>query len=100
MIRRTAWRACSSIPGGPGGAGTQDLPSWLGLFPAALRRRFDVMSWDPRGVGASTAVQCFASARREAAFLGAAAAAFPVGRAAERAWARTYRGYGRRCGRR
>ena len=87
-------------PGGPGGAGTEDLPAWLGLFPAELRARFDLVSWDPRGVGASTAVQCFASARREAEFLGAAAAAFPVGAAQERAWARTYRGYGRRCARR
>ena len=30
-------------------------------FPAVLRARFDIVSWDPRGVGASTAVKCFAN---------------------------------------
>jgi pimeloyl-ACP methyl ester carboxylesterase len=83
VIRRVAADAADRVgtiffnPGGPGGAGTQDLPSWYRLFPAALRARFDLVSWDPRGVGASTAVQCFRSDRQEARFLGAAAAAFP-----------------------
>src|SRR5215211_2925476 len=87
-------------PGGPGGAGTQDLPNWYGLFPAPLRERFDLVSWDPRGIGASTAVQCFSSDRQEAQFLGAAAAAFPQGRAQQRLWTRTYRAFGRRCAKR
>ena len=39
-------------PGGPGGSGTEDLPQFLDLFPAAVRARFDIVSWDPRGVGA------------------------------------------------
>jgi pimeloyl-ACP methyl ester carboxylesterase len=106
VIRRVAADAAHRVgtiffnPGGPGGAGTQDLPSWYRLFPAALRARFDLVSWDPRGVGASTAVQCFRSDRQEARFLGAAAAAFPQGRAQQRRWTRTYRGFGRRCARR
>src|SRR5689334_17546084 len=49
-------------PGGPGGQGTIDVPGWLSLFPATVRARFDIVSWDPRGIGASTAVQCFANA--------------------------------------
>jgi pimeloyl-ACP methyl ester carboxylesterase len=43
-------------PGGPGGLGTVQLPAWLDFFPATLRERFDLLSWDPRGIGASTAV--------------------------------------------
>src|SRR5215218_5052774 len=106
VIRRVATDAAERIgtiffnPGGPGGAGTEDLPNWYGLFPAALRARFDLVSWDPRGVGASTAVQCFRSDRREAQFLGAAAAAFPLGPAQRRLWTRTYRSFGRRCAKR
>ena len=36
------------------------LPPWLGFFPATLRARFDLISWDPRGVGASTAIVALA----------------------------------------
>jgi pimeloyl-ACP methyl ester carboxylesterase len=106
VIRHAATDSANRIgtmffnPGGPGGAGTEDLPNWYQLFPAALRARFDLVSWDPRGIGDSTAVQCFASDRREARFLGAAAAAFPQGRAQQRLWTRTYRAFGRRCAKR
>jgi pimeloyl-ACP methyl ester carboxylesterase len=64
-----------------------------------LRARFDLVSWDPRGVGASTAVQCFRSDRREARFLGQAAAAFPRGRAQRRLWTHL-QAFGRRCAKR
>jgi len=86
-------------PGGPGELGTIDVPDRFGLFPATLRQRFDVVSWDPRGVGQSTAVQCFPSMAAEAAFLGAAAL-FPVGRAQQLAYIRTWSGFGGRCAQR
>jgi pimeloyl-ACP methyl ester carboxylesterase len=106
VIRRVAAGAADRVgtiffnPGGPGGAGTEDLPNWYRLFPAALRARFDLVSWDPRGIGASTAVQCFRSDRQEARFLGPAAAAFPQGRGQQRLWTRTHRAFGRRCAKR
>jgi pimeloyl-ACP methyl ester carboxylesterase len=43
-------------PGGPGGSG-RIPPS----FSAALHARFDIVGFDPRGVGASTQLQCFES---------------------------------------
>ena len=86
-------------PGGPGELGTVVVPGFFGLLPAALAQRFDVVSWDPRGVGQSTAVQCFPSAAAEAAFLGAAAV-FPVGRAQQLAYIRTWSGFGVRCAQR
>src|SRR5579859_7812662 len=46
-------------PGGPGGSGVEALPLVYSLFPAQVRAQFDLVSFDPRGVGASTAVQCY-----------------------------------------
>jgi pimeloyl-ACP methyl ester carboxylesterase len=40
--------------GGPGAAGTAVLPASMPKIPGALRARFDIASWDPRGVGEST----------------------------------------------
>ncbi|GAA4720114.1 alpha/beta fold hydrolase [Phytohabitans rumicis] len=48
-------------PGGPGGRGTL-LPIELdGVLPAEVLRRFDVVGFDPRGVGLSAAIRCFAT---------------------------------------
>ena len=57
-------------PGGPGDAGTAYLPAAIGGFPEDVRGRFDIVSWDPRGMGGRTTpvVQCFDSAAEEAAF--------------------------------
>jgi pimeloyl-ACP methyl ester carboxylesterase len=85
VIRRAATDAANRIgtiffnPGGPGGAGTEDLPNWSRLFAATLRARFDLVSWDPRGIGASTAVQCFRSDRREARFVERGRRGIPAG---------------------
>lgn len=45
-----------SNPGGPGASGIEFLE--YGVFSAELSERFDIVSWDPRGVGDSTAVTC------------------------------------------
>jgi pimeloyl-ACP methyl ester carboxylesterase len=44
-------------PGGPGGSGVDLLLSGFAL-PDDLAERFDLVSWDPRGVGASEPVRC------------------------------------------
>src|ERR1700733_1268415 len=57
-------------PGGPGYSGTVLIPEFIGFVPRVLLRDYDIVSWDPRGVGASTAVQCFPNLDAENAFLG------------------------------
>ncbi|WP_327343643.1 alpha/beta hydrolase [Streptomyces europaeiscabiei] len=43
--------------GGPGGSGVKALPS-SGADYAKLRTRYDLVSFDPRGVGRSAGIQC------------------------------------------
>ena len=45
-------------PGGPGGSGIEFLANVAAVVPAELTDRFDLVSFDPRGVGASTAIDC------------------------------------------
>ncbi|MEM9514863.1 MAG: alpha/beta hydrolase [Actinomycetota bacterium] len=45
-------------PGGPGGSGIEFLQNAAPIVPAQVADRFDLVSFDPRGVGASTAVTC------------------------------------------
>ena len=45
-------------PGGPGGSGLDFLRSGASDF-ANLNTYFDLVSWDPRGVGSSTPVSCY-----------------------------------------
>jgi pimeloyl-ACP methyl ester carboxylesterase len=45
-------------PGGPGGSATGLVDRAVQLFPAELRRRFDIIGLDPRGVGESTPLSC------------------------------------------
>jgi pimeloyl-ACP methyl ester carboxylesterase len=55
-------------PGGPGGSGV-DLAVYLSLgLPAEVTRRFDIVGFDPRGVGRSTQVKCISDADLDASF--------------------------------
>jgi pimeloyl-ACP methyl ester carboxylesterase len=47
-------------PGGPGGPGITDgfLATIAGVVSDEIRARFDLVSWDPRGVSGSTPVDC------------------------------------------
>lgn len=67
-------------PGGPGGSGVVGLSQFYSAFPAQLRARFDIVSFDPRGIGDSDQLQCFSSPAQENALLGQLPpAGFPVG---------------------
>jgi pimeloyl-ACP methyl ester carboxylesterase len=53
-------------PGGPGVSGIEDLRFSAARYPAELRARFDLVSFDPRGVGASDPIICIDEASRMA----------------------------------
>lgn len=45
-------------PGGPGGSGIDLLAGVAAIVPRELARRFDLVSFDPRGVGMSAPIDC------------------------------------------
>jgi len=64
LIRRVAGDPRSRLgsllinPGGPGGSTVDEFDGLVGQLSAGLTRRFDVVGFDPRGVGASEPVRC------------------------------------------
>ncbi|MBL1095876.1 alpha/beta hydrolase [Streptomyces coffeae] len=52
--------------GGPGGSGVSSLPSFADDY-AELRTRYDLVSFDPRGVGESAGVTCLSDKEMDAA---------------------------------
>jgi pimeloyl-ACP methyl ester carboxylesterase len=83
-------------PGGPGGSGV-DFLQGLGpfLYSDEVRARFDLVSFDPRGVARSTPLQCFDTT--DEAVAAVAPFPFPVTRAEERVWIRADRTWQRAC---
>jgi pimeloyl-ACP methyl ester carboxylesterase len=60
-------------PGGPGGSGIQlaaglVAPGVSNPLPTAITDRFDIVGFDPRGVGQSTEVRCLTPASEDAIF--------------------------------
>ncbi|HEY7270539.1 MAG TPA: alpha/beta fold hydrolase, partial [Dehalococcoidia bacterium] len=45
-------------PGGPGGSAVDFLRAWAPTLAPDIRDRFDVITFDPRGVGESTPLEC------------------------------------------
>ncbi|MFF2730021.1 alpha/beta hydrolase [Streptomyces sp. NPDC058008] len=84
-------------PGGPGGPGTVQMPQNYTAFPREVRERFDIVSWDPRGIGSSTAVNCFASPAEAAAWSAAKPVGFPVGEKQRADLTSAYEDLVRRC---
>jgi pimeloyl-ACP methyl ester carboxylesterase len=45
-------------PGGPGASGVEFVRDNIEAFPSNLRRRFDLIGFDPRGVNESSGIRC------------------------------------------
>lgn len=84
-------------PGGPGESGVDVVLSADGEgLSAQLEGRFDVVGFDPRGVGASDPLHCFASAEERAAYV-ASVPAFPYQRGQYRPFFETARNLEHEC---
>jgi pimeloyl-ACP methyl ester carboxylesterase len=85
-----------------GGGPAEQIENFVAGFaaiPAALQARFDIITFDPRGFGFSTAVRCFPSVAAENTFL-AGLPPFPVGARQDAAWERTYARFDALCAQR
>lgn len=56
-------------PGGPGGSGIEFLAGFAFSAPPEIGNRFDLVSWDPRGVGSSGGLECVADVAGEINFV-------------------------------
>jgi pimeloyl-ACP methyl ester carboxylesterase len=78
------------INGGGPGPQIEGFVSTFPGFPAALRARFDIITFDERGFGLSSPVQCFPDAAAEDELLAGLPAAFPVGAQQDATWEKTW----------
>ncbi|RRR73376.1 alpha/beta hydrolase [Streptomyces sp. RP5T] len=79
--------------GGPGASGIAGLPGYAATV-SLLRERYDLVSWDPRGVGASEGVRCRGDRQTQAA---EAVDATPDTPAEERAYLKDATDFARGC---
>ncbi len=83
-------------PGGPGGSGVDFVQQAAASIPPAIRARFDVLGFDPRGVARSDPATCFPTAEQEASFR-ARSLLFPLTPAEERRFVAESRELGTAC---
>jgi pimeloyl-ACP methyl ester carboxylesterase len=82
-----------------GGGPAEQIEPFVAFYPslpALMRERFDIVFFDPRGFGLSTAVQCFPNAAAENKFL-SALPPFPVGAKQDAQWEQTWARFDAQC---
>jgi pimeloyl-ACP methyl ester carboxylesterase len=87
------------INGGGPQAQIDTFVSAYGLIPAALRASYDIISFDPRGWGASAPIQCFPTLAAEKAVLAPIKTIYPVGARQISAWDRAWAAFDAHCAR-
>lgn len=84
--------------GGPGSQIAGFVAGFAG-FPAALRARFNIITFDERGFGRSSPVQCFPNAAAENTLLAGLPPGFPVGARQDATWVKTWARFDAVCAR-
>jgi pimeloyl-ACP methyl ester carboxylesterase len=82
-------------PGGPGGSGVDYARAADFIVGSDVSQRFDVVGFDPRGVGRSEPIDCLSDSELDA-FLGAEQT--PDDPAEEQAFAANAKGFAQKCG--
>ncbi|HET6709801.1 alpha/beta fold hydrolase, partial [Amycolatopsis sp.] len=83
-------------PGGPGGSGLRLPISGPAIFQPQVLDRFDLIGFDPRGVGQSNPLRCFTT-QEDADEVFGAQIAVPLSRTEISGTLASYRDYGRFC---
>ncbi|MDQ1294759.1 MAG: hypothetical protein QG608_2644 [Actinomycetota bacterium] len=84
-------------PGGPGGSGVDLAMDSVLFLPPNLLERFDVVGFDPRGVGYSDQVKCFADLREQDLALGGFNVQFPWTEREEQDMMKSAQALGKAC---
>ncbi len=95
--RRARLGALVLNPGGPGASGIEYAREAAQVFPSSLRARFDLVGFDPRGVGQSAPVDCVGDAQLDAL---TGEPAYPVNAQQESQLVSRAQALARACGRR
>ncbi len=102
IVRHLASRPSARVgtlffnPGGPGVSGVTTLREAGDELDTLMGGRFDIVSWDPRGTGASTHVRCFTNLTALGRFWGDVGV--PTTASASPAYLRKTVAFARRCG--
>ncbi|WP_091613327.1 alpha/beta hydrolase [Amycolatopsis saalfeldensis] len=83
-------------PGGPGGSGLRMPIAGSGYFPGPVLDRFDLIGFDPRGVGDSNPLRCFTTAEDAGEVLGSTTPV-PLSRSEISTTLAAYKDYGQFC---
>ncbi|MEU7477021.1 alpha/beta fold hydrolase [Lentzea sp. NPDC042327] len=83
-------------PGGPGASGLDYTWAWGARMSAGTQGRFDVVGFDPRGIGRSDPLRCFASEQERAEYL-ADLPLFPYRPSMQRPFFDRYRALAAKC---
>ncbi len=84
-------------PGGPGGSGVDLVLSGLGdSLNQKLLGKFDIVGWDPRGIGGSTPIQCWDSNAAQSQYF-TNTPSFPYKASQERPFYELYRNIANVC---
>jgi pimeloyl-ACP methyl ester carboxylesterase len=86
-------------PGGPGAPATTFAMLAPLFLSDTVLARFDVVGIDPRGIGSSTNINCFGTARNQTIALKGMQVPFPYGAKEEKAYIASAKKMGQACGR-